>query len=73
MQDARRRSIQVDLSQYDEITKYCTVTGASRANVGREAIALFLRNVAPKRLTAFRKEAQPVRKPIAAVQEITHA
>lgn len=72
MQDARR-SIQVDLSQYDEISKYCSVIGASRANVNREAIALFLRNVAPKRLAAFRKSARPVRKPIAAVQEITHA
>ena len=52
MQDART-SVQVDLSQYDEITEYCNHTGSSRAAAVREAIALFLRNVKPRRLAAF--------------------
>lgn len=49
------RPVQVDCSQYDEMTAYCDVSRVSRANVLREALGIFFRDVAPRRLAALRE------------------
>ena len=54
-----RALIRVDRGQADEIDSYCKITGVTRANAIRQAIALWLTEAKPQRLAAFAGKRKP--------------
>lgn len=61
---AVRRVITVDGGQYEEMQQYCDTTGATKAWVAREAIALWLRTVKPRMMKPFSDKAHKKLKPM---------
>jgi hypothetical protein len=55
----KRALIRVDRGQADEIDSYCKITGVTRANAIRQAIAHWLMDEKPQRLAAFTGKRKP--------------